>query len=120
MAAVSEQIKIIGSIYILGGILFDVLIAAFLAILVVFHFSDEAGGGATLFDTLYELYFYAMLVVPIVAGVGLLVHQPWARYLGLFVGVCVLLFFPIGTICGAYAIWVLLQKSASEYFGQHG
>ena len=119
MASVSEQIKIIGSIYILGGILFDVLIAAFLAILVVFHFSDEAGG-ATLFDTLYELYFYAMLVVPIVAGVGLLVHQPWARYLGLFVGVCVLLFFPIGTICGVYAIWVLLQKSASEYFGQHG
>lgn len=59
-----------------------------------------------------------VLAVPgVIAGMGLLRRQAWARYLGLIVGVFNLVNFPIGTVIGGYTIFVLLQDAASAYVG---
>jgi hypothetical protein len=61
--------------------------------------------------------FIAVLSLPgVLAGYGLLTRKSWGRLLALVVAVLGLLNFPVGTIVGLYAIWVLLQQEASYYF----
>ena len=62
--------------------------------------------------------FLAVLSVPgLVAGAGLLARKPWGRSVAIIVAILNLFNFPLGTLIGAYALWVLLQERASEYFG---
>ncbi len=59
----------------------------------------------------------AILGLPgIVAGYGLLRRMNWARVLAVILGILNLVNFPIGTVIGIYALWVLMQPAASEYF----
>jgi hypothetical protein len=53
----------------------------------------------------------------IVAGIGLLRHASWARIMALVLAVLELALFPIGTLLGAYTIFVLVQRAAPEIFG---
>jgi len=47
---------------------------------------------------------------------GLFERQPWARALGLVLGILALLRFPFGTALGIYTLWVLApEASAREY-----
>ena len=49
-----------------------------------------------------------------IAGIGLLVDQVWARKFSLVAGILYLFFIPIGTIIGIYSIWVNAQKPLKE------
>lgn len=61
--------------------------------------------------------FFGVLALPgLVAGFGLLARQAWARVLAIVVAFLGLLNFPLGTLVGLYAIWVLLQDAATDYF----
>ncbi len=61
-----------------------------------------------------------LLAIPgLVAGFGLLARKNWARILAIVVAILGLLNFPLGTLIGLYAIWVLLQDAATGYFTQH-
>lgn len=61
--------------------------------------------------------FLAALAVPgLLAGYGLLTRKTWGCVLAVVVAVLGLIHFPIGTAIGIYALWVLLQTSATEYF----
>jgi hypothetical protein len=63
------------------------------------------------------LLFFGVLALPgILAGYGLLKRKKWGQILAIIVGFLSLFNFPIGTIIGAYALFVLLQNSANEYF----
>lgn len=62
------------------------------------------------------LFFGALSLPGIIAGIGLLARKPWARILGIVVAILGLLHFPVGTLIGAYAILVLLQDAAPGYF----
>ena len=55
-------------------------------------------------------------VVGIIAGVGLLQRQSWARILTLIVGVISLLNIPLGTALGVYTLWVLMAPNADEEY----
>lgn len=58
-----------------------------------------------------------VLALPgIAAGYGVLRHANWGRILAIVVAILSLLCFPIGTMVGLYALWVLLQESAPELF----
>lgn len=58
-----------------------------------------------------------LLAVPgLVAGIGLLYFKPWARILGVILSAINLLGFPVLTIVGAYALWVLLSKDSEHLF----
>jgi|SRR5690349_12830263 hypothetical protein len=52
----------------------------------------------------------------IIAGIGLLKYQQWARILALIVAVLHLFSFPFGTALGIYAFWVLLNTQAAALF----
>ncbi len=61
----------------------------------------------------------SVLAIPgMIAGIGLLARQSWARILAIVVAILGLLNFPLGTLIGLYTIWVLLQQDASAYFGR--
>jgi hypothetical protein len=61
--------------------------------------------------------FLAALSVPgIAAGLGLLKRKSWGRFLAMVVGVLGMLNVPLGTLIGIYALWVLMQDAAAEYF----
>jgi hypothetical protein len=61
--------------------------------------------------------FLAVLGLPgLMAGYGLLRSESWGRYLALIVAFLSLVNFPIGTILGVYAFFVLLQEEANTYF----
>lgn len=58
-----------------------------------------------------------MVVISIpglIAGIGLLRHQAWARVLAIIIAVVSLFNFPIGTIIGIYALWVLTNEETSQ------
>lgn len=60
---------------------------------------------------------FLLLALPgFLAGYGLLKHQEWGRILALVLAFLNLLNFPLGTLLGAYTLWVLLQTSANDYF----
>ena len=47
---------------------------------------------------------------------GLFERQPWARVVGLVLGILALLRIPFGTALGIYTLWVLApERSATEY-----
>jgi hypothetical protein len=58
----------------------------------------------------------ALSVPGLIAGVGLLRHWSWARWLTLVLAVLDLTMVPIGTLFGIYAIWVLMQDETTELF----
>lgn len=61
--------------------------------------------------------FLTLLGIPgLLAGIGLLTHKPWGRYLAIVVAFLEILNFPIGTLVGAYTLWVLFQEPANDYF----
>jgi hypothetical protein len=56
-----------------------------------------------------------LLAVPaIVSGFGLRKYNEWARVIALVVALACVIIFPLGTILGAYGVWVLLSPE-SEY-----
>jgi hypothetical protein len=50
------------------------------------------------------------------AGIGLLKMQPWARIVAIIVGVLHILSFPLGTALGVYTLWVLLNAETEAMF----
>src|SRR5690606_18693506 len=58
-----------------------------------------------------------VLALPgMIAGYGLLRRKEWGRILAIIIGILSLINFPIGTVIGVYALWVLFQESALAYF----
>jgi hypothetical protein len=58
-----------------------------------------------------------VLMLPCIAlGVGLLKFRPWTRSLGAIIAILELLNFPIGTVFGVYALWVLMSPEADQLF----
>ena len=57
-----------------------------------------------------------LAVASAAAGVGLLQYQSWARVFAIIVAVLLLFHFPIGTVIGGYAFWVLLSKEGQQYY----
>lgn len=58
----------------------------------------------------------ALAIPALLAGIGVLGRKPWARILGIIAAVLALISFPIGTAIGVYAIFVLMQDAAPNYF----
>ncbi len=55
--------------------------------------------------------FMVLLALPqLVAGFGLLAGKNWARYVLMVTSAISLLGFPIGTLLGGYALWVLTNS----------
>jgi len=61
--------------------------------------------------------FLVMVSVPgLVAGIGLLKYQSWARILTIVLSIVNLINFPLGTALGIYGLWVLLNRETEVLF----
>jgi len=63
--------------------------------------------------------FVVALVVSlpcIIAGLGLLKYREWARILTIVLSAFNLLAIPLGTVIGAYSLWVLLSRQTQALF----
>jgi hypothetical protein len=66
--------------------------------------------------TAISMWLLLLSVPGIIAGIGVLKHQRWARYLVLVLSILDLASVPIGTAVGAYSIWVLVQDETEKLF----
>ncbi len=114
-----QHVTIVAWLNIIGSIFF-LLIAGFLVLLLpaigVMSGDRQALGILTIVGVVVG-GFMAVLGLPgLLAGIGLLRRRNWGRILGIIVSFLNLLNVPIGTIVGAYSLWVLLQDRAAAYF----
>lgn len=116
----SVHVPIIGWLLILGnGVM--VLAACFVVFLlpgigIISQDSTALGILATIGVSVAA--FLVFLALPgVVSGFGLLKRKAWGRVLAIVVSILSLVAFPVGTLVGLYAIWVLFQEGAHVYFG---
>jgi hypothetical protein len=76
----------------------------------------QMSGWFGLLGTTIALFLAAVSLPGIAAGIGLLARKSWARILAIVVAVIGLVHFPVGTLIGIYAIFVLMQDAAPSYF----
>ncbi|MEO8520929.1 MAG: hypothetical protein ABI603_06175 [Acidobacteriota bacterium] len=61
--------------------------------------------------------FFVVFALPgLLTGYGLLYYKPWARILGIVLSALSLINIPLGTIVGAYGLWVLLNRDTERLF----
>ena len=113
------HVKILGWLYIVLGLL-GVLAAGFIFFVVAGAGWISGDEVAIRITTLVAVAIAAVSVLisapGIVAGIGLLNFQPWARILALVLGILNLPGFPLGTILGIYSLVILLDDRTSELF----
>jgi hypothetical protein len=68
-------------------------------------------GGVALVATLI-----VFSVLSLACGWGLMKRRRWGRILAIVVACVFLIYFPFGTIFGAYALWVLFNKETEAMF----
>ena len=113
------HISVLGWLYILGNIIYLViggLGLIFLAGIGVATQDPEAFQILSIVGGVGAIFFTVLAVPGLIAGVGLLKRQSWARILALVLAILGLVNFPIGTAVGIYALWVLLQTEVSDHF----
>jgi hypothetical protein len=115
----NDHVKTLGWIYILSGALS--LGIALIAMVFIFGAGLLSGDAkAAMVTSTVALgvgICLAVLSLPsILTGRGLLQHRPWARVAGIVLGVLSLPGFPVGTLIGAYALWVLLNDQVAAEF----
>src|SRR3989442_5388278 len=88
-------------------------------------FASIAGGFAALpilgaLGSFLFLFFLFIYGPGLLVGIGLLSYAPWARILGIVLSILQLLYFPFGTLLGAYGLFVLFNEETARLFeGSH-
>lgn len=124
----AQHVKILAWLHIIFGALG--LFAAFVVLLVFGGIASIVGFAAPAHDARVAIpilgtiggvvsLLIGLLSLPgIIAGVGLLSCQQWARVLTLVLSAFELLNVPIGTLLGVYGFWVLLSGESDPLFNR--
>jgi hypothetical protein len=114
-----QHVTVLGWLYIIGHVFF-IVIGGFVFVLLagigVVVDNREALSILGIVGTWIALFLTALALPGLIAGVGLLKRQMWGRVLAIIVAVFGLINFPIGTAISIYALFVLLQNAAADYF----
>ena len=105
-----SALGIVGAIAVLFGGLFGGAFSGSLTAFIV--------AGVT--STIVAAFIAVVSALGLIASFGLLAHKPWARIVLIVVSVFHLFRFPIGTIFGAYSLWVLLNAETKTIFSGSG
>jgi hypothetical protein len=91
-----------------------------LVLIALFHHDVEFGPPPLVCGLLRGVAVALILgaLLGLLAGVGLLQRQSWARMLAIVVGVVGLVDMPFGTALGIYTLWVLLPARSEEEYRQ--
>ena len=108
MNPMQTHVKVLAILHIVFGAL-GVLIG-----LAIFAFF---GGIAGLIHMDHDPDAALMVPIPgIIAGIGLLSYQPWARILTIVLSILDLVSFPFGTALGIYGLWILFTADGARIF----
>lgn len=110
---------IYGSLGILLGLIVFVILGGVAGFVTSIDGGPEAEQAAPILGFIAVVVFgiLAILSLPaIIAGVGLLYYQPWARILTIVLSALHLLSVPFGTALGVYGFWVLLKPESEALF----
>jgi hypothetical protein len=116
---IGQHVLILGWLHIIGSAIFFAIAAFLYALLTGIGVATgevEAFTILSIVATALSIFLCLLALPSILAGIGLLMRKNWARILAIVVGILNLVNFPIGTLIGAYTLWVLLQESAQAYF----
>jgi hypothetical protein len=116
---VSKHVRIIGVIYIVFGCLYALAGLVFLTgMTTLADLVEDDVAEAVLNFSGFTLGIILLILaaLQIAAGVGLKKYENWARILTIIISVIGLFSFPIGTILGIYALWVLLRPETKVLF----
>ncbi|MFZ5517434.1 MAG: hypothetical protein ACOY90_12385 [Candidatus Zhuqueibacterota bacterium] len=112
-----KHIQVLGVMYIVFGAL-GILSAAFLFTAIVgggILSGDDDAMRITLIVGVILAGFCALVALPgIIAGIGLLKRQNWARVMAMILGILSLPLLPIGTALGIYTLWVVLSQESNR------
>lgn len=81
--------------------------------------APEAGIAAGVVGLVGGAIFLVVLVLSLpclIGGLGLLKYREWARILVIVLSALMLIIIPIGTVVGAYGLWVLLSRNTQPLF----
>ena len=105
--------------YGLLGVLIGVVLFGTLAGTGLLVDNDPTGRGFLIACGTGAGLLMALLSAPdIVGGIGVLMRKRWARILQMISAVVSLFVVPVGTVVGAYTLWVLLQDETEQLFDQ--
>jgi len=114
------HIPVVGWLLILGHAV-NVAIGVFIFLLlggIGIAVRDSTATPVLIIIALTAAFLLVIFALPgLAAGIGLLMHKNWGRILSIVIAILELFIFPIGTLIGIYAIFVMAQDSAMEYFG---
>lgn len=117
LSRVEQHVKIMGVLWIayavfhaLGG---GVLLVVANTIFGRFTENPNAGFLHPLLSGI-AMFLLAKSAFCMIAGIGLLERQSWARPLVLIMAVIALINIPLGTILGVYTLWVLMSPQADR------
>lgn len=121
-----QNVKILAILHIaLGGLgVLGALIAMafFGGLASLVGMSDHSDGGMVAGGVLGLIGAVIMIVVLVIslpgliAGIGLLSFQPWARILTIILSALELPAFPLHTALGVFGLWVLLSNEGTALF----
>jgi hypothetical protein len=118
-------VKVLGTLFIVFGVFYVLLafgssmLMGLVAGLVGAQGGEDAAVGATVLGLAGAALFVFWLCVGvpgIITGIGLLKFKRWSRILGIVLSAIRLIQIPIGTIIGAYGLWVLFHKDTEALF----
>ena len=111
-----NHVKVLGLSFILAGG-FGGIASLMFFLLFAGPASVSAYGPLIGFMVTGWMWLLLILAVPaIVLGIGLLYMRPWSRPIGTVIAILELMNFPIGTIIGTYALWVLMSEDTDPLF----
>jgi len=130
MNPMQQHVKILAILHIvlggLGVLAALIVMAIFGGLAGLLHMTggDDGGIGAVAFPVgllglIGAVVTAIVLVVSLpglIAGIGLLSFQPWARILTIILSALELPAFPFHTALGVYGLWVLLSNQGSALF----
>jgi hypothetical protein len=110
-----DHVKILGWIHLVSG---GIGLVVGMGLAATMGFAGLLSGDAEATATLgiigvFLVGLMAVLSLPaLLCGWGLLKLRPWSRILGIVLSAIQLPGFPVGTLVGAYGLWVLLNDES--------
>jgi hypothetical protein len=114
-----RHITVVGVLHIaynVVGILIGLTLFTFLTGIGIFTGDDVALTVLTLVATFLAGLFLIGSIPGVIGGIFLLQRKEWARILVIIVSFFDLLHVPLGTLLGAYSLWVLLNADVVAVF----
>ena len=123
-----DHVRLLGALYVahgamgvLGAMMILVVMGGAAGMLQALGPNGDGAGMVALILAVVGTGLFVVLLVMslpnILAGIGLLCFQPWARVLTLILSAFNLLQVPLGTALGVYGFWVLVSGRVDEIFG---